>query len=32
MLFLALIVVTIALGGGLVMVRRKRKGDTAAAR
>jgi|KBSMisStaDraftv2_1062788.scaffolds.fasta_scaffold62731_3 hypothetical protein len=30
MLFLALIVLTIAVGGGLVMVRRKRKADTAA--
>jgi hypothetical protein len=30
MLFLALIVLTIAVGGGLVMVRRKRKGETAA--
>ena len=32
MLFLTLIVMTIAVGGGLVMVRRKRKTDTAAAR
>jgi LPXTG-motif cell wall-anchored protein len=32
MLFLALIVGTIAVGGGFVMVRRKRKADTAAAR